>query len=171
MVLCLSPLRCCCFSAAAGCGYGPGGARFGHTGAMLRSKGALLLTVIFGLYTFQFMAMAGLLPTLLVQRAGLSVAAAGIITAITWIANAVGTASAGFLLRAGAPMWAVVFGAFSPVMGVAACGVFSASLPLCRGRGAGVREPRTDRTYPRLGLRRRAARFTRAGRCWSWCSV
>jgi predicted MFS family arabinose efflux permease len=107
----------------------PGGARFGHAGAVLRSKGALLLTAIFGLYTFQFMAMAGLLPTLLVQRAGLSVAAAGVITAITWIANAAGNASAGFLLRAGAPMWTVVLGAFS-LMGVATLGIFSASLPL-----------------------------------------
>jgi DHA1 family inner membrane transport protein len=103
--------------------------RFKNAGAVLRSRSTLLLAMIFSLYTFQFMAMAGLLPTLLVQRAGLSIASAGLITALTWIANAAGNASAGLLLRAGAPMWAVVFGAFS-LMGVAAVGVFSASLPL-----------------------------------------
>jgi predicted MFS family arabinose efflux permease len=102
---------------------------FKHAGAVLRSKGTILLALTFSLYTFQFMAMAGLLPTLLVKRAGLSVASAGLITALTWIANAVGNASAGLLLRAGAPMWTVVLGAFS-LMGVAAAGVFSASLPL-----------------------------------------
>src|SRR6185436_19851419 len=50
-------------------------------GAVLRSKGALLLALIFALYTFQFMAMAGLLPVLLIERAGLSVSAAGVIAA------------------------------------------------------------------------------------------
>ncbi|MFZ3336544.1 MAG: MFS transporter [Xanthobacteraceae bacterium] len=106
-----------------------GGRRFEQAGAVLRSKGTLLLALTFCLYTFQFMAMAGLLPTLLVQRAGLSVASAGSITALTWIANAAGNASAGLLLRTGVPMWTVVLGAFS-LMGVAAFGVFNASLPL-----------------------------------------
>jgi MFS family permease len=98
-------------------------------GAVLRSKGALLLALIFGLYTFQFMAMAGLLPVLLIERAGLSVSAAGVIAALTWVANAVGNASAGLLLRAGAPVWAVVAGAFS-FMAVAAFGIFGTGLPV-----------------------------------------
>jgi DHA1 family inner membrane transport protein len=107
----------------------PGAGHFAHVSAVLHSKQTLLLALTFLLYTFQFMAMAGLLPTLLVQRAGLSIASAGLITALTWIANAAGNASAGLLLRAGAPIWAVVLGAFS-LMGVAAFGVFNASLPL-----------------------------------------
>ncbi len=108
----------------------PSGARhFEHASAVLRSKPTLLLALAFSLYTFQFMAMAGLLPTLLVQRAGLSVASAGLITALTWIANAAGNASAGLLLRAGAPMWTVILGAFS-LMGVAAFGIFNPNLPL-----------------------------------------
>jgi predicted MFS family arabinose efflux permease len=107
----------------------PASSPFAHVSAVLRSKRTLLLAVIFLLYTFQFMAMAGLLPTLLVQRAGLSIASAGWITALTWIANAAGNASAGLLLRAGAPVWAVVLGAFA-WMGIAAFGVFDASLPL-----------------------------------------
>jgi predicted MFS family arabinose efflux permease len=106
-----------------------GGIQVGSAGVVLRSKGALLLAATFALYTFQFIAMAGLLPALLVERAGLSVAAAGMITALTWVANAAGNASAGLLLRAGAPMWTVALGAFS-LMGVAAFGIFSAGLPL-----------------------------------------
>ena len=106
-----------------------GATPFKQAGAVLRSRRTVLLALIFALYTFQFMAMAGLLPTLLVQRAGLSVASAGLITALTWIANAAGNASAGLLLRAGTPMWTVVLGAFS-LMGVAAAGVFNANLPL-----------------------------------------
>jgi predicted MFS family arabinose efflux permease len=106
-----------------------GGRRFGNAGIVLRSKAALLLAATFALYTFQFMAIAGLLPTLLVERAGLSVATAGMITALTWVANAAGNASAGLLLRAGVPMWTVPLGAFS-LMGVAAFGIFSAGLPL-----------------------------------------
>jgi predicted MFS family arabinose efflux permease len=97
--------------------------------AVLRSKGAPLLAVIFALYTFQFMAMAGLLPALLIERAGLSVSAAGLIAALTWVANAIGNASAGLLLRAGAPMWTVVAGTFS-FMGVAAFGIFAGGLPV-----------------------------------------
>src|SRR5581483_6569250 len=75
-----------------------GAKAFAQVGAVLRTRGTLLLAFTFALYTFQFMAMAGLLPTLLVQRSGLSVAAAGLITALTWVANAAGNASAGLLL-------------------------------------------------------------------------
>ena len=96
---------------------------------MLRSKGALLLALIFGLYTFQFIAMAGLLPVLLIERAGLSVSAAGMIAGLTWVANAVGNGSAGLLLRAGLPVWTVVAGAFA-FMAVAAFGIFAAGLPV-----------------------------------------
>lgn len=112
-------------AATAGAGAKP----FAQVDAVLRSKGTALLAFTFALYTFQFMAMAGLLPTLLVQRSGLSIATAGLIAALTWIANAAGNASAGLLLRAGAPLWTVVLGPFA-LMGVAAFGVFSASLPL-----------------------------------------
>jgi MFS transporter, DHA1 family, inner membrane transport protein len=98
-------------------------------GGVLRSRDALLLALIFGLYTFQFIAMAGLLPVLLIERAGLSVSAAGMIAGLTWVANAVGNGSAGLLLRAGLPVWTVVAGAFA-FMAVAAFGIFAAGLPV-----------------------------------------
>ena len=127
--LCLAAATIMFFVALPDLAAPPGGRRFGNAGIVLRSKAALLLAATFALYTFQFMAIAGLLPTLLVERAGLSVATAGMITALTWVANAIGNASAGLLLRAGVPMWTVPLGAFS-LMGVAAFGIFDAGMPL-----------------------------------------
>ncbi len=93
----------------------------------LGSSGPILLALAFGTYTFQYMAMAGLLPTLLVDRLGLSIAAAGTISAIAVAANAAGNMSAGLLLRMGVPTWAIVAGAFAFV-GMAGFGIFSATM-------------------------------------------
>ncbi len=97
--------------------------------AALGAPGPILLALAFGIYTFQYAAMANLLPTLLVDRLGLSIAAAGTISAITVAANAVGNVFAGALLRFGAPFWAVAAFAYCFV-GVAGFGVFSESLPV-----------------------------------------
>ena len=141
----------------------PSGAKhFQYAGAVLRSKTTFLLALTFGLYTFQFMAMGGLLPTLLVQRAGLSVASAGWITALIWIANAVGNVSAGLLLRTGVPMWTLLLGAFS-LMGVAAFGVFSANLPLIVIVVLACTSLWADRPHSWFGVRRRSAHSVSAG--------
>ena len=95
--------------------------------AVLGAPGPILLALCFGTYTFQYMALAGLLPTLLVERLGLSIAAAGLITSITVIANAIGNMSAGVLLRLGVPMWAIATGAFCFV-GLAGFGIFSGTM-------------------------------------------
>jgi MFS family permease len=97
--------------------------------AALGAPGPLLLGLIFGTYTFQYMALTGLLPTLLVERLGLSIAAAGAISAITVAANALGNMSASMLLRAGVPMWAIAAGAFGFV-GLAGFGFFSDTMPV-----------------------------------------
>ena len=97
--------------------------------AALGAPGPILLALAFGIYTFQYAAMANLLPTLLVDRLGLSIAAAGTISAITVAANAVGNVFAGALLRFGAPFWAVAAFAYCFV-GVAGFGVFSEALPV-----------------------------------------
>src|SRR5262249_15402978 len=70
--LCLAAATLMLFVALPDVAASPGGRRFGNAGIVLRSKAALLLAGTFALYTFQFMAIAGLLPTLLVERAGLS---------------------------------------------------------------------------------------------------
>jgi len=97
--------------------------------AALGRPGPALLALAFGIYTFQYSAMANLLPTLLVDRLGMSVAAAGSISAVTVFANAVGNVCAGALLRFGASLWATLVFAFCFV-GFASFGVFSEHLPV-----------------------------------------
>lgn len=96
---------------------------------VLRSPGPILLALTFSIYTFQYMAMAGLLPTLLVERLGLSISTAGIISAVTVMANAVGNMSAGAMLRLGVPTWAIVAAVFS-FAGCASFGIFSDAMPV-----------------------------------------
>lgn len=100
-----------------------------NIGAVLGAPGPVLLALAFGTYTFQYLALAGLLPTLLVDRMGLSIAAAGTVSAIAVAANAVGNMSAGALLRLGVPVWSILAGAFGFV-GVAAVGIFSDAAPV-----------------------------------------
>ena len=95
----------------------------------LGAPGPILLAIAFGIYTFQYAAMAGLLPTLLVDRMGLSIEAAGAISAVTVAANAVGNISAGALVRFGAPLWGIAAFGFTFV-GFAGFGVFSEGLPV-----------------------------------------
>ena len=97
--------------------------------AAFGTPGPILLALAFGIYTFQYMALTGLMPTLLVERLGLSISAAGAISAMTVLANAVGNMSAGALLRLGAPTWAILAGAFIFV-GFAGFGIFSDAAPV-----------------------------------------
>jgi predicted MFS family arabinose efflux permease len=97
--------------------------------AALGAPGPVLLALAFGIYTFQYAAMANFLPTLLVDRLGLSISAAGTISAITVASNAVGNIFAGALLRIGAPIWAIAAFGYCFV-GAAGFGVFSESLPV-----------------------------------------
>jgi predicted MFS family arabinose efflux permease len=83
------------------------------------TPGPLLLGLAFGLYTFQYFALASLFPAMLVERLGISIAAAGLISAGTVIANAAGNLAAGFFLRLGTPLWIILVG------GYAACGALS----------------------------------------------
>jgi MFS family permease len=105
------------------------GALLPNIRAVLGAAGPVLLALAFGIYTFQYMAMSGLLPTLLVDRLGLSISAAGTITALTIAANAIGNMSAGALLRLGAPTWAIAAAAFTFV-GLAGFGIFSEAVPV-----------------------------------------
>jgi MFS family permease len=101
----------------------------GNIGAVFGTPGPLLLALAFGTYTFHYLALSGLLPALLVNRMGLSIAAAGTISAVAVAANAVGNMSAGALLRFGAPVWSIMAGAFA-FAGLAALGIFSAAAPV-----------------------------------------
>ncbi len=100
-----------------------------NIGAVLGTPGPVLMALAFGTYTFQYLALSGLLPALLVDRMGLSIAAAGTVSAIAVAANAVGNMSAGALVRLGVPVWSILAGAFTFV-GLAAFGIFSEAAPV-----------------------------------------
>jgi predicted MFS family arabinose efflux permease len=93
------------------------------------SPGPLLLAFGFGIYTFQYFALTGLLPTLLVERMGLSIGQAGTIAAVTVLANMFGNLAAGLLLRRGVPLWIIMLAAFA-FLGVAAFGIFNENYPV-----------------------------------------
>jgi MFS family permease len=88
-----------------------------------------LLAAAFGIYTFQYFALTGLMPALLVQRMGLTLAQAGAVSAITVVANALGNLAAGLLARWAVPLWTIVAGGFA-FMGAASFGVFAEGLPV-----------------------------------------
>lgn len=96
---------------------------------LLRRPGTILLASVFGLYTFQFTAISGLLPVLLVEQRGLSIASAGAIAALAVVANTLGNLSAGALMRWGVPLWAIVVTAFAGV-GLASFAIFSGDVPV-----------------------------------------
>src|SRR6516165_5469039 len=95
---------------------------------IIRSPGPALLALSFGLYSVQYHALTGLLPTLLVERLGLSISQAGTISAGTIVANGLGAASAGLLLRKGIALWVTISIGFG-CMGAAAFGIFKQSMP------------------------------------------
>ncbi|MDB5601111.1 MAG: hypothetical protein JWN71_3155 [Xanthobacteraceae bacterium] len=100
-----------------------------NVGRVLTSPGPMLLAAAFALYTFQYGAMTGLMPTLLVERAGLTIAQAGSLSALTVVANTLGNLSTGIFVRLKIPTWAVMASAFG-FLGVASFGIFSDALPV-----------------------------------------
>lgn len=102
---------------------------FQNLGVVLRSPGPLLLAAAFCLYTFQYFALTGLLPTLLVERLHLSIGQAGAISAATVVANALGNLAAGWFAKWGAPLWAIMALAFG-FLAVACFGIFDAAMPV-----------------------------------------
>ena len=98
-------------------------------GKIMRAPGTILLALAFGFYSLQYHALSGLLPSLLVERLEVSIAEAGGISAASIVASGLGAVTAGFLLRQGVPLWAIIASAFS-FMGLVTFGIFHASRPL-----------------------------------------
>ena len=75
-----------------------------QSGGILRASllrpGALLLAMIFACYTFQFLSLLGFLPSIL-QEGGISPTAAGGLSALAVLANALGNLGAGWLFSRG----------------------------------------------------------------------
>jgi predicted MFS family arabinose efflux permease len=94
-----------------------------------RTPGPLLIGLAFGLYTFQYFALASLFPAMLVERLGISIAAAGLISAGTVLANGAGNLAAGFFLRLGTPLWIILVAGYA-ASGVLAFGIFNDATPV-----------------------------------------
>jgi len=95
---------------------------------VLSSPAPLTGACVFALYAFQYFSISGLLPLLLVERLGASVAQAGFAGAAVVVANAIGNSFAGVALRIGVPLWAIIAAAFA-FLGAASFGIFSEALP------------------------------------------
>ncbi len=91
---------------------------------VLTAPGPVLLALAFGAYTFQYFALTTLFPALLVERMGLSIAAAGTLSALVVLANALGNLSAGALMRLGIPLWGTAAAGFA-ALALCSLGVFS----------------------------------------------
>ena len=95
---------------------------------VITAPGPVLAALAFGTYTFHYFALTALMPTLLIERMGLTVGEAGAVSAATVVANA-----AGNRMPARPCTWAFRFGTIIGVAfaccGVAASGIFAAWLP------------------------------------------
>jgi len=101
---------------------------FDNARDVLRLRGPVLLAASFCLYTFNYHAIVGLMPTLLTGGIGLSIFAAGALVALTIFINALGSLSAGPLNRIGCPPWLLLAISFA-LMGIASFGIFSPTAP------------------------------------------
>jgi cyanate permease len=95
----------------------------------VRSPGPLALAFAFGCYSLQYLAVIGFLPTILVEREGLSAATAGLMSAFFPVGNVIGNLTGGVLLQRGIDRWALIAAA-SAIMGLCGIGIFSLGLTL-----------------------------------------
>lgn len=112
----------------------PGGARLSWRGLRqdtadtLGAAGPVLLALSFALYSLMFFALFTFLPVLLMEQMGLTLAKAGLYSAIASAANIIGNLGAGVLLARG---WrrSTLIACASVTMGVVALVIFRSVLP------------------------------------------
>lgn len=92
------------------------------------SGGPLAIALCFGAYSCCWLAIVGFLPTLQVDRLGLSTSTAAIVTAFVTAVNVTGNLAAGWLLQCGLPR-AVVIGGAAVSMAFCAAGIFVDGVP------------------------------------------
>ena len=105
----------------------PAGA--GRIATVLRTPGAVLLALVFGCYSGQYMAVTSFVPLILVERAGWQLAPAAAVGALIMVANTSGNISSGFLLDRGVKRRTLILFA-SSAMAAGAAIVMSEGLPL-----------------------------------------
>jgi cyanate permease len=94
----------------------------------VRSPGVMCLAVGFGFYAGGYLAVVGLLPTMLVAG-GLSLAAAGLVTSIVSLANVPANLLGAFLQHRGVPRWVLIV-AGGAWVALTVWGVLDPGLPL-----------------------------------------
>lgn len=102
----------------------PGGRPLADLAETARAAGPVLLTLTFFGWAVVWAVLTGFLPTLLIERAGVTLAWAGPLTALVGAATIVGNLAAGPLLRRGVPRWALLAFAGAAVA-VCALAIFS----------------------------------------------
>jgi cyanate permease len=102
-----------------------------------RSRSVVIISAVFGLYSAQYLAVVGLLPSALVGGHGLSVAAAGLVGAVVFLVNAPGNLLGAYVLHRGAPLrWVIPAGCAG--MALAVWGVLDPALPLTLRVGSAI---------------------------------
>jgi MFS family permease len=97
--------------------------------AVVTARGPLFLAIIFGMYTMQHLAIMGFMPTLLIEKFGVSPSRAGVLVSIAMASNILGNLAAGLLLQQGIRR-SVLIGATSIFMVIMTLGMFSFGLSL-----------------------------------------
>jgi nitrate/nitrite transporter NarK len=92
------------------------------------SPGPLLLAGCFATYTISFIAIAGFLPTYMVEQRGIAPGTAALLTAAFAAGNIVGNVASGPLQAIGAKRWALVASA-AVLMGACIALIFAERLP------------------------------------------
>ncbi len=100
----------------------------GDAGAVLSTSGPLLLALTFALYALMFFALFSFLPVLLMQRMQVSLATAGLLSALATTGNIAGNLIAGVLLSRGIGRANLIIAA-SLAMGLCGIGIFLGLLP------------------------------------------
>lgn len=109
--------------------HAPGQARtFAASAAVLRNKGAWLLTLTFTCYTIQWMGLMTWLPTILLGDMGMAPGPVALFTAAAVAVSILGNLGAGWVLQRGAPHWLILSIGHAAMGGGAWC-LFQTGLP------------------------------------------
>ncbi|RAU22444.1 MFS transporter [Paramagnetospirillum kuznetsovii] len=106
----------------------PGSHLLADIGATVKAPGPLLLALAFIPYSATYAALTGFLPTLLMERMGVSAGEAGLMAALAAAANIIGNLASGPLLRTGVSRRRAMAGAFL-VMLLGCAGIFQSWMP------------------------------------------
>ncbi len=107
----------------------PAPAGAGRIATVLKTPGAVMLAVVFGCYSGQYMAVTSFVPLILVERAGWQLAPAAAAGALVMVANTTGNVASGYLLDRGLQRRTLILLA-AAMMAAGAVLVMSEALPV-----------------------------------------